>query len=119
MKATIIKGVVSVLTLSALSAAWTVAASAIFCKMDEQWPAFVFPWNQWWIVRSWFGLNWWATLCVVTSAAIPTLAVLAIGAVAVRLWWRKPPVAAVYGKTAFATQPHMQANGLSTSKSPF
>jgi type IV secretion system protein VirD4 len=70
-------------------AGWTALASAILCKMASRMEMFVFPWDQWWTSLFWFGANWWATLCVVASAAIPTALTIAIGVVAISWRWRR------------------------------
>lgn len=77
-----------------MAAVWTVAASAILCKMANRMAAFVFPFDQWWqYAFSWFGANWFATACVIISgvvAAVPALAVGVIAVLVVRVWWRRP-----------------------------
>jgi hypothetical protein len=119
----IIVAVVTVLiAAAAVVAAWTVLASAILCKMMGQMAAFVFPFDQWWRGLSWFHLNWqivWLGLLnVIASGILAALPVLAIGLLLVRVTLKRPAVP-VYGKTAWATREHMQAQGLSAGKNPF
>jgi hypothetical protein len=102
-----------------MAAVWTVVASALLCKMANRMAVFVFPWDQWWeYAFSWFGANWFATACVIISGVVATVPALAIGALVVLVWWRRP-TASLYGKTAWATRDQMSAAAISTDRRAF
>ena len=106
---------------------WGAIALGSFVYLDRMGFAdeFEFPWNQLLVVLpyivsdGWHGMETLRTWNSAFIGVMAMIAVLAIGVpVIVRVWWRMP-AASLYGKTAWATRPMMQANGLPTSKRPF
>jgi hypothetical protein len=111
---------VIILSLVGAGAAWTAAASASLCWSIQRHDLFVWPFTQWWTLAPlWFGANWYATLLVVVSIALPTLVVgLALVAVAA-LTWGKSGRSSLYGQTGWASAKEMRRANISTSRRPF
>lgn len=98
---------------------WEAAASALLCGLSRQWDMFVFPFDQWWTLAPlWFGANWYSTLMVVISAALPGLGVgVAMVAVVLLAWRSKRP--SLYGETGWAGQKEMRRGRIETKRMPF
>lgn len=111
--------IIVAIALVLATAAWTVGASALLCKMSGRMDQFVFPWANWWKCLDWFGANWWATIIVVVSAAAPTVALVLLGIAAkiVHGFFRSSQ--AVYGETSFATPEQMRQGGIKLKGRPF
>jgi type IV secretion system protein VirD4 len=73
------------LTMIAIPYAWLAAASDIYCAGIGRLDLFVFPFTQWIQVAPYWRLNWWMTLWVVLSAAVPPFVV----GLAVFAWLRR------------------------------
>ena len=91
--------------------AWMASASALLCCFLGRLDLFRFPYVQWAQAAPWWRLSWRMTLSVVASAAIPTVAVLALCGVAWRLW-RRRRTRPLYGETHPATPAEMVRGGL-------
>jgi type IV secretion system protein VirD4 len=85
------KALAAATALAALPAAWMATASYGLCVLRERTELFVFPYTQWLDAARYVWPRRWQTgweieASIVGAAAMPTLAVLAIGMVAWRLW---------------------------------
>ena len=102
---------------------WLAGASAIFCYGTGKMDLYRFPFLQWVEAAPWWRLSGWITLWVCVSAAIPSLALLAVIALMVRFGrtaaLRRQRVRPVYGETGWATKPEMNAGSIATSRRPF
>ena len=69
---------------------WLVVASALYCEMSGHMGMFRFPYTQWWQAAPWWRLNWWMTLYVIASAAVPTLIILGALIATIRIGYGRP-----------------------------
>jgi hypothetical protein len=111
----------AVVALATVLAIWLALASMAFLWVLGFW--LVYPWPD----RLWM----WARYAteappnaivhrwLIISGIVAALPLVAIGVLVIAWRMRKPPGAAVYGRTGWATQAQMQAGGLSTDRRPF
>lgn len=84
--------------------AWIAVASKIYCSGIGRPDLFAFPWDQWIQVLPYWRANWWVTLWVVVSAALPTL----LFGSPIYLWLRRRITSQpIYGRTRWATKREM------------
>lgn len=103
---------------------WLVAALTLLCYFSRQWDLFIFPLTGWLDTASiWFGANWWATLIVIISAAIPSIIVICSTILGVMIWLRRrrkplrtPPKGGVRQIERGPTANHGNAQWLSKEK---
>lgn len=99
-------------------AAWSVAASAIYCAGTGRMELFVFPYTQWLQAAPWWRYSLVVGLWVFISAALPTLALLLCAAVAFRRYRRlgRQPL---YGDSTFAGAAEQRQGSIKQSRSAF
>lgn len=67
---------VLILSLVAAAAIWTVIAALSLSRLAAQPELFAWPFSLWWTVApAWFATNWYATVLIIASAAVPTMIV--------------------------------------------
>lgn len=97
---------------------WVAAASAILCVMAGAWSRYRFPYCQWIFAAPYYRANWYMTVCVIVSAAVPLglAGFLASPLIGRRLNQRTHGMP-VYGRTRWASQGEMRTHDI-TRKQP-
>jgi hypothetical protein len=105
------KAVIGTLLIVALAYGWLVAATAVYCAMAGKMDFFRFPYHQWLIAAPYYRANWYMTVCVIVSAAVPAAVAGFIIYAAVRLL-RRQSNRPVYGQTQWATPQEMASGNI-------
>jgi hypothetical protein len=93
---------------------WLALASAVYCIGSGRPALLTFPFWQWMEVAPYWQATPSTTFWFVTAPILPTVAVLAIGLLALRSFRRRGQP--VYGESGWANREQMDRGGISTSR---
>jgi hypothetical protein len=105
---------ISTLLSAFLGWLWLALSSAVYCIGSGHPALLTFPFWQWMEVAPYWQATPSTTFWFVTAPVMPTVAVLAIGLLALRSFRRRAQL--VYGESGWANREQMDKGGISTSR---